>query len=104
MRLTNETEIEEISGAVRELICDFAGELAPFAAEICRQLRDSYVKLIEAESDDADDENNLKAFSAYGVLQAIRTLIYAVGSTPEVRSRAGLICHLLIWSFSWLIR
>lgn len=94
LNLTNEIDVDTLSNVMDEFVEVFAGQLAPFAVQLCIQLRDTFLRIMEelAQSNqkngddqfnDDDDESSDKTMAAMGVLKTIGTLILSLESTPD---------------------
>ncbi|KAI8335415.1 armadillo-type protein [Chlamydoabsidia padenii] len=98
LNLTNEIDIDTLATTMEEFVEVFADQLTPFAVQLCTQLRDTFLRIMEdyAQSnpsanvnDDDDDFGDLddisdKTMAAMGVLKTIGTLILSLESTPEI--------------------
>lgn len=93
--LTNEIDNDILSGVMGEFVEVFAEQLTPFAVQLCTQLRDTFLRIMEEWSllcQSANDDNDLegetdssdKTLAAMGVLKTIGTLIMSLESTPEI--------------------
>ncbi|KAI8359819.1 armadillo-type protein [Blakeslea trispora] len=97
LNLTNEIDIDTLANVMEEFVEVFAEQLTPFAVQLCTQLRDTFLRIMEelnqnntlqsADDDDFNgdiDELSDKTMAAMGVLKTIGTLILSLESTPEV--------------------
>jgi hypothetical protein len=96
LNLTNEIDIDTLANVMEEFVEVFAEQLTPFAVQLCTQLRDTFLRIMEdlnqnnnLTGDDEDfvgdiDEVSDKTMAAMGVLKTIGTLILSLESTPEV--------------------
>ncbi|KAG0768001.1 hypothetical protein G6F57_006285 [Rhizopus arrhizus] len=98
LNLTNEIDIDTLANVMEEFVEVFAEQLTPFAVQLCTQLRDTFLRIMEelnqsnalnnAEDDDEFDgdidELSDKTMAAMGVLKTIGTLILSLESTPEI--------------------
>jgi hypothetical protein len=100
LNLTNEIDIDTLATTMEEFVEVFADQLTPFAVQLCTQLRDTFLRIMEdytgannnsnnATNDDDDDYGDLddisdKTMAAMGVLKTIGTLILSLESTPEI--------------------
>ncbi|KAI7867363.1 armadillo-type protein [Spinellus fusiger] len=93
LRLTNEIDIDTLASVMEEFVEIFAEQLTPFAVQLCSQLRDTFLRIMEdiaqvntMTADDPVDYDgvNDKTMAAMGVLKTIGTLILSLESTPEV--------------------
>ena len=96
LKLTNDTDFEEMAGVVQELISNFSGELRPLAVQICTQLRDNFMRLQREEAANAEEASQHKAFTAYGVLCAILTLVDALSDAPPLLAEVSVILAPMI--------
>ncbi|KAF9161693.1 hypothetical protein DFQ26_004323 [Actinomortierella ambigua] len=95
LAMTNQIDIDTLSEVMDEFVEVFADDLAPFAVQLCEQLRDTFLRIVEDlgnrgtdgqddVSDSAIDEASDKTMAAMGVLKTMGTLILSLESTPEV--------------------
>ncbi|KAI8969324.1 armadillo-type protein [Mycotypha africana] len=97
LNLTNEIDIDTLANVMEEFVEVFAEQLTPFAVQLCTQLRDTFLRIMEelnqsntlATADDDEftgdiDELSDKTMAAMGVLKTIGTLILSLESTPEI--------------------
>ncbi|KAG1077935.1 hypothetical protein G6F42_024526 [Rhizopus arrhizus] len=97
LNLTNEIDIDTLANVMEEFVEVFAEQLTPFAVQLCTQLRDTFLRIMEelnqsntlASADDDEftgdiDELSDKTMAAMGVLKTIGTLILSLESTPEI--------------------
>lgn len=94
--MTNEIDNDILSGVMGEFVEVFAEQLTPFAVQLCTQLRDTFLRIMEelaatyqGATDDNDfegdsEESSDKTMAAMGVLKTIGTLILSLESTPEI--------------------
>jgi hypothetical protein len=94
LAMTNQIDVDTLATVMDEFVEVFAQELAPFAVQLCEQLRDTFLRIcadmgptaegLEDLSDSAIDEASDKTMAAMGVLKTMGTLILSLESTPEV--------------------
>ncbi|KAI8074983.1 armadillo-type protein [Gongronella butleri] len=110
LNLSNEIDVDILSTIMEDFVENFAEQLTPFAVQLCCQLRDMFLRIMEeisaskANVGGADDEDDgdggplyrggggsteidvmsEKMMSAMGVLKTIGTLILSLESSPEV--------------------
>ncbi|KAF9147435.1 hypothetical protein BG015_010946 [Linnemannia schmuckeri] len=94
LAMTNQIDVDTLSEVMDEFVEVFAQDLAPFAVQLCEQLRDTFLRIcadmgpnadgVEAITDRAIDEASDKTMAAMGVLKTMGTLILSLESTPEV--------------------
>ncbi|KAG0017779.1 hypothetical protein BGZ80_007926 [Entomortierella chlamydospora] len=94
LAMTNQIDVDTLAEVMDEFVEVFAQDLAPFAVQLCEQLRDTFLRICEdmaKGSDEADDltdaaidEASDKTMAAMGVLKTMGTLIISLESTPEV--------------------
>ncbi|KAG0224632.1 armadillo-type protein [Mortierella sp. GBAus27b] len=94
LAMTNEIDVDTLAEVMDEFVEVFAQDLAPFAVQLCEQLRDTFLRICEDMakgsdgtdelSDAAIDEATDKTMAAMGVLKTMGTLIISLESTPEV--------------------
>ncbi|KAF9960423.1 hypothetical protein BGZ65_012328 [Modicella reniformis] len=94
LAMTNEIDVDTLAEVMDEFVEVFAQDLAPFAVQLCEQLRDTFLHICEDMdkgtegvddlSDAAIDEASDRTMAAMGVLKTMGTLIISLESTPEV--------------------
>jgi hypothetical protein len=95
LNLTNEIDVDTLANVMEEFVEVFAEQLTPFAVQLCIQLRNTFLRIMEdlAQSyqnndddhlDDDVDESSDKTMAAMGVLKTIGTLILSLESTPDI--------------------
>ncbi|KAF9437361.1 hypothetical protein BGZ76_001078 [Entomortierella beljakovae] len=94
LAMTNQIDVDTLADVMDEFVEVFAQDLAPFAVQLCEQLRDTFLRICEDMgkgteelddlSDAAIDEASDKTMAAMGVLKTMGTLIISLESTPEV--------------------
>ncbi|RKP10883.1 armadillo-type protein [Thamnocephalis sphaerospora] len=99
LSLTNQIDVDALSGVTDEFVETFGEELAPFAVQICQQLRDTYLRIMneviaaesKAEADMLDvkdlEESSDKTMNAMGVLKNISTLVVSLEAKPELQTQ-----------------
>ncbi|KAJ3416698.1 hypothetical protein HDV05_000528 [Chytridiales sp. JEL 0842] len=87
LQLTSEIDMDTLTHVMEHLALYYSDELTPFAVELCCQMRDSVMRLIQDMSQNSEDdfERNMPlAEAAMGILKTISTLIAAVDSAPQI--------------------
>ncbi|KAI8603528.1 armadillo-type protein [Dissophora ornata] len=94
LAITNQIDVDTLSEVMDDFVEVFAQDLAPFAVQLCEQLRDTFLRIcadmgpsadgVDEISDRAIDEASDKTMAAMGVLKTMGTLILSLESTPEV--------------------
>ncbi|KAF9929113.1 hypothetical protein FBU30_001842 [Linnemannia zychae] len=94
LSITNQIDIDTLSEVMDDFVEVFAQDLAPFAVQLCEQLRDTFLRICADMGPNADgvetitersiDEASDKTMAAMGVLKTMGTLILSLESTPEV--------------------
>lgn len=92
LTLANEIQLDTIAFVLEHLVQMFADELAPYADQLCRQLRDTVARSLEGYSNvlDADDDDDSfgknadKMMAVVGMFKAIETLINSMSKTPAL--------------------
>ncbi|KAF9570176.1 hypothetical protein EC968_002115 [Mortierella alpina] len=100
LAMTNQIDVDTLSEVMDEFVEVFAQDLAPFAVQLCEQLRDTFLRICEDMAkgtdglddvtDSAIDEAGDKTMAAMGVLKTMGTLIISLESTPEVLNQLEL--------------
>ncbi|KAG0045066.1 hypothetical protein BGZ83_009681 [Gryganskiella cystojenkinii] len=100
LAMTNQIDVDTLADVMDEFVEVFAQDLAPFAVQLCEQLRDTFLRICEDMakgtdgtedvSDSAIDEASDKTMAAMGVLKTMGTLIISLESTPEVLNQLEL--------------
>ncbi|KAF9202029.1 hypothetical protein BGZ49_007782 [Haplosporangium sp. Z 27] len=94
LAMTNQIDVDTLADVMDEFVEVFAQDLAPFAVQLCEQLRDTFLRICEDMAKGSDgvddltdvaiDEASDKTMAAMGVLKTMGTLIISLESTPEV--------------------
>jgi hypothetical protein len=92
LALANEIQLDSIAFVLERLVQMFAEELAPYAVQLCVQLRDTVARNLEGYSNvldaDAEDDNfgagADKMMAVVGMFKALETLVDSTGKTPEL--------------------
>ncbi|KAF9898563.1 hypothetical protein BX616_003874, partial [Lobosporangium transversale] len=97
LAMTSQIDVDTLAEVMDEFVEVFAQDLAPFAVQLCEQLRDTFLRICEDMDkgidglDDLDDaaldEASNKTMAAMGVLKTMGTLILSLESTPEVMNQ-----------------
>ncbi|KAK3816011.1 MAG: armadillo-type protein [Benniella sp.] len=90
LTVTNQIDLDTLTEVMDDLVEVFAQDLAPFAVQLCEQLRDTFLRICgdmgpNGQEDTSDDTD--KTMAAMGVLKTISTLILSLESTPDVLSQ-----------------
>ncbi|GAB5589961.1 Nonsense-mediated mRNA decay protein 5 [Umbelopsis nana] len=110
LNLTNEIDADVLSTVMEEFVEVFAEQLVPFAVQLCTQLRDTFLRIMEDVSQaqkEISEEDVLagsintegvadKTMAAMGVLKTIGTLILSLQSTPEMLQQLETVLHPVI--------
>ncbi|CAG8526480.1 11131_t:CDS:10 [Ambispora gerdemannii] len=99
LNLTNQIDVDTLTTVTEEFVEVFSAELAPFAVQLCVQMRDTFLRLLkdleETQYNIVDEDfNNAidldgtsdKTMAATGLLKTISTLILSLDTTPEIFS------------------
>lgn len=90
LNLTNEIDIDTLANVMEEFVEVFAEQLTPFAVQLCTQLRDTFMRIMEElaqthrDANEDIDESSDKTMAAMGVLKTIGTLILSLDSSPDI--------------------
>lgn len=96
LKLSDELELDLLTDAKSKVVHRFAEELMPFSVQLVEQMKESYIRLVEASlagTDTAEDgthEFNLneaegdKMFAAISALQTIYSVLTACDEKPEM--------------------
>ncbi|TPX77292.1 hypothetical protein CcCBS67573_g01459 [Chytriomyces confervae] len=87
LALTSEIDMDTLTTGMENLAAYFPHELAPFAVQLCTQMRDSFVSIVRDLSAAGEDdfEKTLSPLeTAAGILKAICSLISAVENAPVI--------------------
>ncbi|KAK6532235.1 hypothetical protein TWF281_006427 [Arthrobotrys megalospora] len=89
LKLTNEVDLDSLANVMEELVESFATQLTPFAVDLTKSLRDTYIRIVSEVLDKtAEDEFNEliddKSITALGILQTIGTLILTLETSPDI--------------------
>lgn len=96
LKLSDELELDLLTEAKSKVVSQFSEELMPFSVELVEQMKNSYIRLVDATlaqgeiADDGTHEYNLsegegdKTFAAISALQTIYSVLTACESKPEI--------------------
>ncbi|CAO1614377.1 unnamed protein product [Parajaminaea phylloscopi] len=96
LKLSDELELDLLTEAKSKVVDRFAEELMPFSVQLVEQMKDSYIRLVEASlanadvAEDGTHEFNLndaegdKMFAAISALQTIYSVLSACDEKPEM--------------------
>jgi hypothetical protein len=91
LKLTHELDIDILTNVMETFVETFSKELTPYSVQLCQQLKDSFLRLMEETNisnltgDDNDyDDMTDKTMAAIGILKTIATLVISVQSSPEL--------------------
>ncbi|EPX70956.1 karyopherin [Schizosaccharomyces octosporus yFS286] len=88
--LANEIDIDALSSCMEEFVSSFSHELTPFAAQLAKQLRDTFLKFMQEsieQSNTNEDFDTLvddKSIAAIGILNTLSTMILSLENTVDV--------------------
>lgn len=102
LALTQESSVEHVTQVMSNIVETFADDMAPFAVQLCTQMRDTFLGMLEEElsrsglgapagglaammdDDDDDDEFGGLGLTIMGILRTMLTVIRAVDDHPQV--------------------
>ncbi|KAF9981705.1 hypothetical protein BGZ65_003657 [Modicella reniformis] len=97
LTITNQIDLDTLTEVMDDFVEVFAQELAPFAVQLCEQLRDTFLSIcsdmgsntedVEGIADHGVSDGSDRTMAAMGVLKTISTLIMSLESTPDVLSK-----------------
>merc|ERR1719460_2671618 len=79
--LLREVGADEVVATVDTLIENYGEEMVPYAVKVVTELAASFLRLIDESDDDDEDDATL---AALGVMQALGTMMEAIGGKVEV--------------------
>ena len=95
LNLTNEIDMDTLTSVMEELVSEFSEQIAPFAAQLATQLRDTFMRIMgdySADNEDADPEDaENKTFAAMGVLKTLTSLVMAVDSSKTILAELEVV-------------
>ncbi|KAG9304951.1 hypothetical protein G9A89_003120 [Geosiphon pyriformis] len=96
LNLTNQIDVDTLVTVMEEFVEVFSEELSPFAVQLCIQMRETFLRLMQDleeshahitkenySSSGEMDEVSDKTMAATGVLKTISTLMLSLETTPE---------------------
>eukprot|EP00732_Lithocolla_globosa_P000792 Lithocolla_globosa_v1_NODE_305_length_4584_cov_10.581365.p1 type:complete len:1026 gc:universal NODE_305_length_4584_cov_10.581365:1203-4280(+) len=83
LKLTNESDLDDINNVMQRLIEYFPDEMTPFAVQMCLQLKETFMRAQE-EEETGEDEEGTFAMLATGVLRTVVFLVRAMGEAPAI--------------------
>ncbi|KAJ3130765.1 hypothetical protein HK100_007539 [Physocladia obscura] len=111
LTLTSEIDMDTLTQGMEKLATYFPDELAPFSVQLCTQMRDSFVSLVQdikAAGEDDFEKTLSPLETASGILKAICSVISAVENAPQILAEldnllAPVIVEVLKSDFSAMI-
>ncbi|KAJ3201839.1 hypothetical protein HDU82_007836 [Entophlyctis luteolus] len=111
LTLTSEIDMDTLTYGMENLASYFPEELAPFSVQLCTQMRDSFVAIVQdinAAGDDDFEKTLSPLETAAGILKAISSVVNAVDSAPQILAEldnilAPVVAEVLKNDFSDLI-
>ncbi|CAG8739929.1 15482_t:CDS:2, partial [Dentiscutata heterogama] len=93
--LTNQIDTDTLASVMEDFVEAFSKELSPFAIQLCEQLRNAFLRIMQDYQNapavpgnediyDPSYDGCEKTMAAAGVLKTITTLILSLESTPEI--------------------
>lgn len=110
LALANEIELDSLSYVLEDLVGAFSEEMAPYAAQLCVQLRDTLMRSLETYGGNAgtvDDEDGPsggffddtdKMMAVIGMLGTINSLLDSMAGKPETMAQMEAILLPLIYT------
>jgi len=98
LKLLNEIDMDTLTPLMNRMVELFADQLAPYATQLCEQLKDTLLRMItEANSENAngDDASN-KIIASMGILKTVSTVILAMESSPDILSQLEVTIYPVI--------
>ena len=80
IKLTNETENDDLTTVLQDLLMRYGDDILPFGIEICQHLCDTFRSMMGG---DDDEEDSNKSMTAMGLLNTIQTLVQVFSKAPE---------------------
>ncbi|KAI8976256.1 armadillo-type protein [Pilobolus umbonatus] len=93
LNLTNEIDVDTLAQVMETFVEVFSEQLTPFAVQLCVQLRDTFLRIMEElsqmshaseEEDEMSPEQSEKTMAAMGVLKTVGTLILSLENSPDI--------------------
>eukprot|EP00126_Sphaerothecum_destruens_P015743 Sdes_comp9780_c0_seq1m1305 len=82
IKLANDTENDDLTSVLEDLILKYDEEILPFGVDIMQQLVNSFIAMIDSEDENENDSN--KSLTAMGLLYTIQTLLGVFVKTPAL--------------------
>jgi hypothetical protein len=110
LALANEIELDSLSYVLEDLVGAFSEEMAPYAAQLCVQLRDTLMRSLETyganagtvEDDDGPSggffDDTDKMMAVIGMLGTINSLLDSMAGKPETMAQMEGILLPLIYT------
>lgn len=107
LTLANEIELDSLSYVLEDIVTQFAEEMAPWAAQLCAQLRDTLMRSIEQYNPDAQGEEGEtpglfddtdKMMAVLGMLGTITTLVETMNGKKETMAQLETILLPMIYT------
>ncbi|ORX59935.1 ARM repeat-containing protein [Piromyces finnis] len=98
LKLLNEIDMDTLTPLMNRMVELFADQLAPYATQLCEQLRDTLLRMIgEATVENADeDAAGNKIMASMGILKTISTVVLAMEASPNILAQLEVTLYPVI--------
>lgn len=94
LAITHQVDVDMITHVLEELVETYADQLAPYAVQLCEQLRDAFLNMMNEVATKPDRSNGIsdaeesdfsdKLMSASGLLKTTSSLLISLDISPEL--------------------
>jgi hypothetical protein len=98
LKLLNEIDMDTLTPLMNRMVELFADQLAPYATQLCEQLKDTLLRMIsEANVENADEDiAGNKIMASMGILKTISTVVLAMEASPEILAQLEVTLYPVI--------
>jgi len=97
LKLLNEIDMDTLTPLMNRMVELFADQLAPYASQLCEQLKDTLLRMIsEANIESSDEDSSNKIIAAMGILKTISTVVLAMEASPEILAQLEVTLYPVI--------
>uniref|UniRef100_A0A8C4PYI6 Importin 7 n=1 Tax=Eptatretus burgeri TaxID=7764 RepID=A0A8C4PYI6_EPTBU len=94
LHIVRETENEDLTNVVQNMICKYGDDVTPIAVEMTHDLAMTFTKVTQSGEDDENCDE--KALTAMGILSTIDTILSVVDDHKEITQQLEGICLQVI--------
>ncbi|ORX83104.1 ARM repeat-containing protein [Anaeromyces robustus] len=98
LKLLNEIDMDTLTPLMNKMVELFADQLAPYATQLCEQLKDTLLRMVtEANNENAnEDDAGNKIMASMGILRTISTVVLAMEASPDILAQLEVTLYPVI--------